>query len=73
MKNFPHQFNDIEKLFNALSVAKQLIDSNTLLADENFGKQLTRKGIYTYRDKNLSIDEYLKIHNNTRRFEGKYY
>lgn len=61
MKNFPHQFNDLEKLFNALAVARQLIDNNTPLADDNFGEQLTRKGIYTYRDKTLSIDEYLAI------------
>ncbi|NMC62655.1 MAG: hypothetical protein GYA55_05735 [SAR324 cluster bacterium] len=60
MKNFPHQFNDLEKLFNALAVAKQLIDSDTSLTDENFGEQLTRNGIYTYRDKTLSIDEFLE-------------
>jgi len=60
MKNFPHQFNDIEKLFNALAVAKQLIDNNTPLTDENFGEQLTREGIYTYRDKTLSIDQFLQ-------------
>lgn len=59
MKNFPHQFNDLEKLFGALVVAKQLIDNDTALADENFGEQLTRNGIYTYRDKTLSIDEFL--------------
>jgi len=60
MKNFPHQFNDIEKLFNALTVAKKLIDSNTPLTDENFGEQLTREEIYTYRDKTLSIDQFLE-------------
>jgi len=59
MKNFPHQFNDLEKLFNALAIANELIDADTALTDENFGEQLTRKGIYTYRDKALSVDEYL--------------
>ena len=59
MKNFPHQFNDIEKLFGALEVAKQLIDNDIALTDENFGEQLTRNGIYTYRDRALSIDEFL--------------
>ena len=59
MKNFPHQFNDLEKLFNALIVAKQLINIDSALTDENFGEQLTREGIYTYRDKTLSIEEYL--------------
>lgn len=59
MKNFPHQFNDLEKLFNALAVARKLIINQTPLTDENFGEQLTREGIYTYRDKSLSIDEFL--------------
>ena len=60
MKNFPHQFNDLKKLFNALAIAKKLVDSDTPLLDENFGRQLTREGIYTYRDRSLSIDEYLE-------------
>ncbi len=59
MKNFPHQFNDLTKLYNALSVANDLITSNTPLTDNNFGEQLTRNRIYTYRNKNLSIDEFL--------------
>lgn len=59
MKNFPHQFNDLEKLFSALVVIKQLIDSDTALSDENLGRELTRNGIYTYRDKTLSIEEFL--------------
>jgi len=59
MKNFPHQFNDLEKLFNALAVVKQLVRNQTPLTDENFGEQLTREGIYTYRNKSLSIDEFL--------------
>jgi len=60
MKNFPHQFNNIKKLFKALAVAKQLIDNNTALTDETFGEQLTRERIYTYRDKTLSIDQFLQ-------------
>lgn len=59
MKNFPHQFNDLTKLFNALAVARQLINNEIPLTDENFGEQLTRGGIYTYRDRTLSIDEFL--------------
>lgn len=59
MKNFPHQFNDLAKLFNALAVVRGLSLSQTLLTDENFGEQLTRGRIYTYRNKELSIDEYL--------------
>lgn len=59
MKNFPHQFNDLTKLFNALVAIKELIEEEIALKDENFGELLTRKEIYTYRDKNLSIDEFL--------------
>lgn len=59
MKNFPHQFNNLEKLLNALAVAKQLALSQSPLTDENFGEQLTREGIYTYRNKSLSIDGFL--------------
>lgn len=61
MKNFPHQFNDLTKIFNALLVIKQLIDEETALKDENFGELLTRNLIYTYRDKTLSVDEFLAL------------
>ncbi len=60
MKNFPHQFNDLEKLLKALSIAKKLVDKNIPLTDENFGEQLTREGIYSYRERNLSIDQFLE-------------
>lgn len=59
MKNFPHQFNNLAKLYNALAVAKRLIGSGIPLTDNNFGEQLTREGIYTYRNRELSIDEFL--------------
>jgi hypothetical protein len=59
MKNFPHQFNDLTKLYNALGVIRSLINAGTPLTDENFGEQLTRQEIYTYRDKTLSIDQFL--------------
>lgn len=61
MKNFPHQFNDLTKLFNALVVVSQLINDQKPLTDENFGEQLTREGIYTYRDHALSIEEFLAL------------
>lgn len=59
MKNFPHQFNDLDKLFNALLAIKQLIEEEKALKDDNFGELLTRNEIYTYRNKTLSIDEFL--------------
>lgn len=60
MKNFPHQFNNLEKLQNALRLANDLIKKNLPLNDEVFGEALTRDEIYTYRDRNLSIEEYLR-------------
>ena len=63
MKNFPHQFNDLEKLFHALVILRNMKQNNVALTDENFGIRLTRAEIYTYRDKNLSIDEYLQSEN----------
>ncbi|MBI3233560.1 MAG: hypothetical protein HYZ42_05895, partial [Bacteroidetes bacterium] len=45
---------------NALSVVEQIIDKGLRLTDENFGEQLTRAEIYTYRNKTLSIDEFLE-------------
>ncbi|HEX8016558.1 MAG TPA: DUF262 domain-containing protein, partial [Flavobacterium sp.] len=63
MKNFPHQFNDLSKLFNALSEAQNLINKDIPLTDDNFGEQLTKAGIYTYRNKSLSIQEYLESEN----------
>jgi hypothetical protein len=61
MKNFPHQFNDLEKLFSALVIVKDMQDNSVVLTDENFGIRLTRAGIYTYRNKDLTIDQYLAI------------
>lgn len=59
MKNFPHQFNNLDKLFNSLQIIQELVAENLPITDTNFGERLTREGIYTFRDKNLSIDEYL--------------
>ena len=59
MKNFPHQFNNLDKLFNSLQIIQELISENLPITDTNFGERLTREGIYTFRDKHLSIDEYL--------------
>lgn len=60
MKNFPHQFNDLGKLFDALLAIKELIEEEIPLKDEHVGELLTRNRIYTYRNKSLSINEYLE-------------
>jgi hypothetical protein len=59
MKNFPHQINDLTKLVGALTITRQLAEEGIPLTDENFGERLTRRGIYTYRDITLTIDEFL--------------
>lgn len=63
MKNFPHQFNNLNKLFGSLSAIRDLITENQPLTDETLGERLLRNGVYTYRDKTLSIDQYLEIEN----------
>lgn len=72
MKNFPHQFNDLNKLFDALSVIRDLINEQQPLTDDIFGERLTRSGIYTYRDRTLSVDEYLEIENRKDRSNRGY-
>lgn len=72
MKNFPHQFNDLDKLFDALSVIRDLIVEEQSLTDDIFGERLTRAGIYTYRGRTLSIDEYLEIENRKDRSNRGY-
>lgn len=59
MKNFPHQFNDLTKLYNALAAVKLLVRNQTPLTDDNFGRQLTIEGIYTYRNRELTIEQFL--------------
>ena len=61
MKNFPHQFNDLDKLSGALQCLKELVVNNRPITDGVFGELLTRSEIYTYRDKSLSIDEFLAL------------
>ena len=60
MKNFPHQFNDLTKLYNALEVVRQLVLDQSPLTDDNFGRLLTIRGIYTYRNKALSVEQFLR-------------
>lgn len=60
MKNFPHQFNNLNKLYHALEIVQELVDGEIQLTDENFGEKLTLEGVYTYRNKSLSIEEFLE-------------
>ncbi len=60
MKNFPHQINNLDKLLEALRIAKiHFADINAPLTDSDFGEHILRSGIRSYRNRNLSLDEYL--------------
>jgi len=63
MKNFPHQFNNLDKLYNSLEIIQELMLENLPINDSNFGTKLTQNGVYTFRDKSLSIAEYLLLEN----------
>jgi hypothetical protein len=60
MKNFPHQFNDLNKILRALRLIKEFSDKDIPMTEEFFGKRLTRDGIYTYRPKTLTVDDYFR-------------
>ena len=50
MKNFPHQFANLDKLTGALQVARDLIeDGDDLSQDGDYGEALARAGIYAFR------------------------
>lgn len=50
MKNFPHQFADIERLTDALRTAEATISSGKDFGrDDVFGPELARSGVYTFR------------------------
>lgn len=60
MKNFPHQFNDLTKLTAALGVAQALIAANQQYDDDGvFGTALANAGIYTFRDRALTVAQNL--------------
>ena len=50
MKNFPHQFSDLERLTNALRVASTILDRGAdFTSDGVYGTALARAGVYTFR------------------------
>lgn len=59
MKNIPHQFNNLNKYFEALQTVLQLIEEEIPLRDENLGEQLLRNGIIKPGRDGLTIEEYL--------------
>src|SRR4051794_8974784 len=62
MKNIPHQINDLPKLHATLRVFAELGARGADLSDDGIvGKEMARQGVYTFRDKNLSVDAALAI------------
>lgn len=60
VKNFPHQFNDLTKLTAALGVAQVLIAGHQHYDDDVvFGAALANAGIYTFRNKALTVAQNL--------------
>ena len=61
MYNFPHQINDLEKLKRALEVFDTLSTENADVDDDGVvGEAMARAGVYTFRDKTLTVDEALQ-------------
>lgn len=60
MKNFPHQFSNLDTLTQALEVAGTLIDKQLDYANDGvFGEALVRAGIYSFRSLAGSIEQRL--------------
>lgn len=61
MKNFPHQFNQIPRLVNALQVLKELINSDQDVDDDGVvGDALARAGVYRFRNNDRPIEDLLE-------------
>lgn len=61
MKNFPHQFNDLDRLTQALAICEQVLEQGAELSDSKFGQALAQGGVYTFRDKSLTVEEALVL------------
>lgn len=72
MKNFPHQINQIPRLVQALEVFRALIDQGHDIDDDGVvGDALARASVYTFREREMSIEELLVIeHNKPRGSQG---
>lgn len=61
MKNFPHQFNQIDRLVDALRVfARIAAEEQDLGNDTTVGRALAQDGVYRFRDKSVSLAENLE-------------
>jgi len=60
IRKIPNQYNDLNKLFDALTIANELINNDVSLTDKNYGMELTIKGIHKPKNENLTIEEYFQ-------------
>lgn len=60
MKNIPHQFNNLDKYYNALVTVKQLIEEEIPLKDENLGEQLLINEVINPGRVGQTIQEYIE-------------
>jgi hypothetical protein len=62
MKNFPHQINQLEKLFPSLRIFADLEAQGQSLADDGIvGEALARAGVYAFREKDMALEDRLAM------------
>lgn len=73
MKNFPHQINNLGTLWDALRIVKvNFADTSNPLTDYDYGEQILRANLRDYRNKRLTIDEYLAQQRTLRASDRSY-
>lgn len=73
MKNFPHQINNLRTLLEALRIAKiHFADTLTPLTDYDYGERILRANLRDYRNRNLTVDEYLAQQRTLRASDRSY-
>ena len=62
MKAFPHQFNQLDKLTEALELLNIMkADNRNVVDDKELGSELARYGIYNFRNLVTSVEDRLKV------------
>jgi len=60
MKNFPHQFNQIDRIVDALRVFAQVAEQGRCLTNDTVvGRALAQARVYRFRDKSVSLTDNL--------------
>ena len=62
VKAFPHQFNQLDKLTEALELLNIMkADNRNVVDDKELGSELARYGIYNFRNLVTSVEDRLKV------------